>query len=194
MLSRFSLAPFSRLVVPCLAAAFAIAGCTASVGPATQLGMPGQAAAYKLGLGDKLKIAVFGEDNLSGQFEVSPSGNVAMPLIGEMNAKGLTVAEFRNQLAGRLQDGYLKSPRVTVDVINYRPVYVYGEVRTGGEIPFKSGMRLRDAIALAGGYTYRADETYVSLGRGDHPEQSVRMTGESPILPGDNIRVPERIF
>lgn len=156
--------------------------------------MSDRGSAYKLGLGDKLKIVVFGEENLSGQFEVSPTGNIALPLVGELPAKGQTVAEFRARLASRLGDGYLKSPRVTVDVVNYRPIYVHGEVRTGGEVPYKSGMRLRDAIALAGGYTYRADETFVSLGRGDQPERQVRMTGESPILPGDNIRVPERIF
>lgn len=194
MFSRFSLAAFSALAVPAVAVVLAIAGCSASVGPVAQLGMPEAAAAYRLGLGDKLKIAVFGEDNLSGQFEVSPTGNVAMPLVGEMPARGLTVAEFRSRLAARLQDGYLKNPKVTVDVVNYRPVYVYGEVRTSGEIPYKTGMRLRDAIALAGGYTYRADESYISLGRGDQPEREVRLSGESPVLPGDNIRVPERYF
>lgn len=153
-----------------------------------------QAPAYRLGIGDKLKIAVFGEENLSGQFEVSPTGNVALPLAGELPAQGMTVAEFRERLGQRLRDGYLKHPKVTVDVVNYRPIYVHGEVRTGGEVPYKSGMRLRDAIALAGGYTYRAEESYVSLGRGSEPERAVRMTGESPVLPGDNIRVPERIF
>lgn len=191
-ISSFAAPP--RLAALAFAAAITVAGCTSSIGPTPDLALSDRGAAYRLGLGDKLKIVVFGEENLSGQFEVSPTGNIALPLVGELPAKGQTVAEFRGHLASRLGDGYLKSPRVTVDIVNYRPVYVHGEVRTGGEVPYKSGMRLRDAIALAGGYTYRADESFVSLGRGDQPERQVRMTGESAILPGDNIRVPERIF
>lgn len=195
MFLRLSLVVLSPLAAVLVASAV-LTGCAGMSGASLPLteGQTGQAAAYRLGVGDKLKIAVFGEENLSGQFEVSPTGSIALPLAGEVAAQGMTVSEFREQLSRRLKDGYLKHPKVTVDVVNYRPIYVHGEVRTGGEVPYKSGMRLRDAIALAGGYTYRADETFVSLGRGGEPERAVRMTGESPLLPGDNIRVPERIF
>lgn len=150
---------------------------------------------YRLGPGDKLKISVFGEDNLSGTFEVGPQGAVGMPLVGEVKARGLTITEFRDAVARKLAaEGILKHPKVTADVINYRAIYVHGEVKTGGEFQYKSGLRLRDAIAMAGGYTYRADKSFVLLGRDDQKEAEVALPGDAPVLPGDNIRIPERFF
>lgn len=150
---------------------------------------------YRLGPGDKLKITVFGEDNLSGQFDVNPSGSVGMALLGDVQAKGLTVQEFRDAVTQRLvREGILKNPKVAVDVLNYRPIYVHGEVKNGGEFQYKSGLRLRDAVAMAGGYTYRAEQSYVLLGRDDQKELQVTMPGDAPVLPGDNIRIPERFF
>ena len=154
-----------------------------------------QSRVYRLGPGDKIKISVFGEDNLSGTFEVGPQGAVGLPLAGEIRARGLTVPEFRDAVARKLAaDGILKHPKVTADVTNYRAIYVHGEVKTGGEFQYKSGLRLRDAIAMAGGYTYRADQSYVLLGRDDQKETQVAMPGDAPVLPGDNIRIPERFF
>lgn len=149
---------------------------------------------YRLGVGDKLKITVFGEDNLSGPAEVSALGSVSMPLVGEIEARGLSIAEFRERVTRRLSDGYLKNPKVNVEITNYRPIYIHGEVKSGGEFPFKAGLKLRDAIALAGGYTYRADENYLLVVR--EGEQPVRlgMPSSVDVLPGDNIRVPERFF
>lgn len=149
---------------------------------------------YRLGVGDKLKVTVFGEENLSGQFEVNALGQVSMPLIGEVPAANQPIVEFRDTIARRLANGYLKNPRVTVDVLNYRPIYVHGEVKSGGEFPFKSGLRLRDAVALAGGYTYRANQTYVAVFREGQGEMTIPMDGTFSVLPGDNIRVPERFF
>lgn len=156
---------------------------------------PPEQRLYRLGAGDKLKITVFGEDNLSGQFEVSPTGGVGIALAGEIQAKGLTVQEFRDAVASKLlREGILKHPKVAVDVLNYRPIYVHGEVKTGGEFQYKSGLRLRDAVAMAGGYTYRADQSYILLGRDDQGEKQVNMPGDAFVLPGDNIRIPERFF
>ncbi len=149
---------------------------------------------YRIGIGDKLKVSVFGEENLSGEFEVNNLGQVSLPLVGEQPAKGLTLQEFRNQYVRLLSDGYLKNPRVTADILNYRPIYVHGEVKSGGEFKFKSGLTLRDAVAMAGGYTYRADESYVYIGREGERDVSVRTPSDIVILPGDNIRVPERFF
>lgn len=150
---------------------------------------------YRLNLGDKVKIVVFGEDNLSGTFEVNPEGSVGMPLVGEVKARGLTLADFRDELTRRLsQGGILKHPKVTADVLNYRPIYVHGEVKNGGEFQYKAGLRLRDAIAMAGGYTYRADQGYILLGRDDGRATEVALPGNAFVLPGDNIRVPERFF
>ena len=149
---------------------------------------------YRLGIGDKLKITVFGEENLSGQFEVNALGQIALPLIGEIPAANRPISSFRDAVTRKLADGYLQNPRVTIDVLNYRPIYVHGEVKSGGEFPFKSGLRLRDAIALAGGYTYRANQSYVVVYREGVGEMNAQTTSTFTILPGDNIKVPERFF
>lgn len=149
---------------------------------------------YRLGIGDKLKLTVFGEENLSGQFEVNALGQVSLPLIGESPAKGLAIHEFRDQVARRLSDGYLKNPKVTVEMLNYRPIYVQGEVKNGGEFQYKNGLSLRDVVAMAGGYTYRANQTYLYIGREGEPDVAVQTPAEVPVLPGDNIRIPERFF
>jgi polysaccharide export outer membrane protein len=145
--------------------------------------------------GNKLKINVFNEPNLSGTYEVTTSGGVAMPLIGTVEAEGATATQFTERLRRRLAQGYLKNPRVAVEVENYRPVFIHGEVRKSGEYLFRAGLTLRDAVALAGGYTYRADEGYVLLTRRNQTEPvRVRMPSAASVLPGDNIRVPERFF
>ena len=149
---------------------------------------------YRLGIGDKLKITVFGEENLSGQVEVNAIGQVALPLAGETPAKGLSVTEFRDAVARKLADGYLKNPKITVEILNYRPIYVHGEVKNGGEFQYRAGLTLRDAIAMAGGFTYRADKSFAAVVRPGEPESSLPMTSDMPVLPGDNIRITERFF
>lgn len=149
---------------------------------------------YRLGIGDKLKITVYGEENLSGPFEVNAFGQVSLPLVGEMPAKGLALDDFRNQLTRKLAGGYLKNPKVSVEMLTYRPIYVHGEVKNGGEFQYKNGVSLRDVVAMAGGYTYRADQSYLYIGREGEPDVAVRMPADVPVLPGDNIRVPERFF
>jgi polysaccharide export outer membrane protein len=107
----------------------------------------------------------------------------------------MTLAEVRSAVTRRLSDGYLKNPKITVEILTYRPIYVHGEVRSGGEFPFKNGLKLRDAIALAGGYTYRANQGYVLLGRnGQSGDVRVSMPSDVLVMPGDNIRIPERFF
>lgn len=149
---------------------------------------------YRLGVGDKLRLTVFDEPNLSGETDVNALGNVNVPLIGHVPAKGRAIADFQRDVTRRLSQGYLKNPQVTVDVLNYRPIYVHGEVKKGGEFPYRTALRLRDAIATAGGYTYRADKGFVILQREGHPEYRISTTSNMPVLPGDNIRVPERFF
>lgn len=161
---------------------------------ATRQGQNPISRIYRLGIGDKLKVSVFGEDNLSGQFEVNAVGQISMPLIGEMPAKGLAIHEFRESVARKLADGYLKNPKVNVEMLNYRPIFVHGEVKNGGEYAYKNGISLRDAIAMAGGYTYRAEQTYLYVGREGEPDVAVKTPADIAILPGDNIRIPERFF
>src|SRR3989338_4704511 len=149
---------------------------------------------YELGSGDRLRVIVFGEPDLSGEFDVGGSGVVALPLIGQVRAKGLTLSAFEDAVETKLRDGYLTSPRVSVEVMNYRHFYIYGEVSSPGQYPYTSSMTVLNAVAVAGGYTYRAnqDKVYITRGEGDEVEypasQAVR------VLPGDVLRVPERFF
>ncbi len=175
-----------------------LSGSAQTTSSAASLGAGHEAVAqrfYKLGVGDKLKITVFGEPDLSGNFEVGAVGTVSLPLVGDLKAKGLSLTEFRNNMSRRLSDGYLKEPRITVEVLNYRGFFVHGEVRNGGEFKYKTGLKLRDAIAMAGGYSYRANEGYIFLMREGFTERrKISLPTNMPVLPGDNIRVPERFF
>lgn len=164
--------------------------------PAANLGAnPELSRIYRLGVGDKVKVTVFGESELSGPFEIGASGMLALPLIGEIPAKGQTITDLRQAVEKRLKSGYLKDPKVSVEVIAYRPFYVHGEVRSGGEVAFKNGVTIRDAIAISGGYTYRANHSYVLLIReGSAQEMRVDLPSIDIVMPGDNIRVPERFF
>ena len=155
----------------------------------------GALKAYRLGVGDKIKLVVFGEQDLSGQLEVSAVGSVHVPLVGDIPARGASLPELRDKIQRRLADGYVKTPKVSVEILSYRPIYVHGEVKNGGEFAFKFGTRLRDAVAMAGGYTYRADHAYALITRdGDGAEMRVGTGADAVVMPGDNIRIPERFF
>jgi polysaccharide export outer membrane protein len=150
---------------------------------------------YRLGAGDKVKVTVFGHRDLSGEFLVGGNGTVALPLIGKVAADGLTVTEFEGSVVGALKPDYLKNPRVSVEVLNYRPFYIIGEVKKPGSYAYVSGMTVVNAIALAGGYTYRARENRIYVTRATDPESLKRPADhDTLILPGDVIEVPERYF
>ena len=195
MLSRRALESFCRVCALILSIAHLSACAESNLAPPTSLSTSHSAQIYRLGVGDKIKLAVFGEQDLSGSLEVNTQGTVQVPLIGEVPAKGLSVNEFKEQVQRRLASGYIKSPKVSVEMLSYRPVFVHGEVKNGGEFPFKFGTRLRDAVAMAGGYTYRAEKSYVLLTRdGEQQEMRVSMPSDFVLMPGDNVRVPERFF
>jgi len=178
----------------------AVAGC-ASQGPVpmapadVQSGSGNFAEAYRLGAGDALRVIVFGEPDLSGEFEIDGSGAFSMPLIGQLDAFQLTVVELEKAIAARLTEGYLIDPRVNVEVLNYRPFYIVGEVKDGGEFPYISGMHAVKAVAIAGGYTYRANTQKVMITRkGTAQEIEMPASQGTAIYPGDVIRIPERYF
>ncbi|MBT40182.1 MAG: polysaccharide export protein [bacterium] len=150
-------------------------------------------AAYCLGAGDQLRVIVFGEEDLSGEFEVDDTGAVSLPLIGQVVAKDLTLRSFEAAVQERLQEGYLKDPRVSVQVLSYRPFYIIGEVDEPGEYPFVSGMNVLNAVALSGGFTPRANTSKVLITRGGH-ESAYPVTHQTHLEPGDMIRIPERFF
>ncbi len=150
---------------------------------------------YQLGPGDLLRIVVFGHEDLSGEFEVKGTGHVSLPLIREVKAAGLTIRQFEQAVIEALKPDFLLNPRVSVDVLNYRPFYIIGEVKRPGSYPYVNGMTVVNAIALAGGYTYRAKENEVLITRARDAERKQEPADhETVVLPGDVIEVPERFW
>lgn len=155
----------------------------------------GKADGYTLGPGDRVYVTVFNHPDLTGEFELDGEGRFSMPLIGTVAADGLTPGQLRELLIGRLKPDYLVNPRVSVDVRNYRPYFLIGEVQTTGSFPYVEGITYLKAIAMAGGYTYRAKKDVVYVIRGDDPAQEeVKLDVSEKVRPGDIIRVAERLF
>lgn len=150
---------------------------------------------YALGSGDKVRVVVFGEKELSGEFEVDGNGYISMPLIGEVIVGRRTLRESERTIEAMLKNGFLKIPRVSIEVLNYRPFYILGEVKSPGSYPFVNGMTILNAVVLGGGFTYRADEKDIVVKQANDPDQRETNVGlDSPVLPGDIIRVEERFF
>lgn len=152
-------------------------------------------ASYTLGSGDKLRVIVFGEDDLGGEYVVDDSGFVRLPLIGQVSAAGRTVRQLEDDVAKQLGARYLKDPRISIEVISHRPFYIIGEVNKPGEYPFVAGMSVLNAVAMAGGYTYRANESSVYIRRKGAPDEEKFPADDSTKLgPGDIVNVAERWF
>lgn len=150
---------------------------------------------YHLGAGDKIRLIVYGEDDLGGEFEVDGTGFVRLPLIGQVQAAGLTVHDFEQMVANQLADGYLRDPHISAEVTTYRPFYIIGEVNKPGEYNYVNGMNVVTAVALAGGYTYRASDDAVYVRRnGSQREEELPANERTIIYPGDIIRIKERFF
>ncbi|MDG2520487.1 polysaccharide export protein [Caulobacter segnis] len=150
---------------------------------------------YILGSGDKVRVITFGEEQLTGEFFVGGEGRVALPLIGEIKAGGLTVRQFQTNIETALKDGYIKEPRVSVEVLNYRPFYILGEVKSPGTYPYTSGLTVLNAVATAEGFSYRADTKKVHIKRANETEErTYPLTQSTPVAPGDTIRIGERFF
>ena len=151
--------------------------------------------AYRLGTGDKVRVTVFSEKDLSGDFDVNDQGLVALPLIGQVKVGGLTQSEAENLITQRYGKDYLVNPRVNVEVLNYRPFFILGEVKSPGSYPYVNGMSIVNAVALAGGYTPRANRDRIVVKRASNPSAGEQPVQEdSSVLPGDVIRVLERFF
>jgi polysaccharide export outer membrane protein len=151
--------------------------------------------AYRLGPGDKLAITVFNQDDLSGEYTVNGTGHFSMPLIGSLTVAGSTVSELEEQIINKLKPDYLRNPRVSIEVLNYRPFYIMGEVKAPNSYPYVDGMTYMTAVAIAGGFSYRAKKNYALVKRGNDPaakEHKVQMN--ELVQPGDIIRIDERFF
>jgi protein involved in polysaccharide export with SLBB domain len=157
---------------------------------------PASAAdSYVLGPNDRVRLKVYGEPDIAGEYEVDNNGNVSIPLAGHIRAAGLTTRQLERAVASALSKGIVRDPRVNVEVALYRPYYILGEVKKGGEYPYRLGLTVMDAVASAGGFTYRANENKVYLRRsGAGVEEVHALDAPVPVFPGDNIRIPERYF
>jgi protein involved in polysaccharide export with SLBB domain len=172
------------------------AGCSS---PSVGVGVTDTVAAtlidLRLAPGDKLRVTVFGEDRLSGEYQIDNGGSLSLPLTGTIQSAGLTKSELEQSITAQLKSQYLRNPKVTVDVISYRPFYVLGEVQKPGEYQFRSGLNVLTAIAIAGGSTYRASSSKVLIQRSGFTQEKEYPQSPSVLLmPGDVVRVPERFF
>ena len=138
---------------------------------------------------------MFNEDTLSGEFTVSDSGVLSLPLIGDVKAIGRTPREVIKDIETKLADGYLRQPRVSMDVLTYRPFYILGEVSKPGEYPYSNGLSALNAVARAEGFTYRANKKKIFIKRfGETAEREYKLDSGVTIYPGDTVRVGERYF
>jgi polysaccharide biosynthesis/export protein len=151
---------------------------------------------YRLGINDEVRIITFGQEQLTGQFRINDRGNLAVPLLGAVPADGLTTAELERGIERRLKEkDLLQNPSVSVDVITYRPVFILGEVAKPGQYPYQPGMTVLTAVALAGGFTYRAVEDYASILRTTDGHSLEGRVGRGVLVqPGDVVDIFERRF
>ena len=180
----------------CFLASAAYAQGVSGSAVANGLAASGDLSEYRLGAGDKVKVNVYGEETLSGEFSIpGGSGTISFPLIGDVKASGLTVSELRTAIEGALKPDYLKDPHVSIEILTYRPFYILGEVTKPGEYPYSSGLTILNAVATANGFTYRADTHYVYIKRaGSTQELKTRLDATIIVEPGDTVRIGERFF
>jgi polysaccharide biosynthesis/export protein len=150
---------------------------------------------YILASGDRLRIIVFGQDNLANLYTVDGEGRIAMPLIGPLRVAGGTTQDAARTIEAKLRNGFIREPKVTVEIEVYRPFFVLGEVVNPGQFPYVSGMSIQTAVAIAGGFTPRANSAYAEITR---PIREGLITANVPITypmrPGDTIVIKERWF
>ena len=175
-----------------LMAAFTITACATNMSAPIR---PVMKDGYTLGAGDSLRIIVYGQEELSGEYKVDPSGRVAFPLISSVNAQGLTVLQLEQEITSQLSPKYLKDPRVSVEVLEYRSVYILGEVRVPGKYPYVPNMTVMQAVAVAGGHTYRGDESSAEITRLDNDTlKTFTIKSNDMIMPGDTLVIKRRWF
>ena len=151
--------------------------------------------AYTLDSGDKLRVVVFGQDGLSSSYSVDPSGKITMPLIGAVQARGMTTAGLQQSIAAKLRQGFVREPHVAVEVELYRPFFILGEVTLPGQYPYVPNMSVETAVAIAGGYTPRAFKYRIEVSRPVNGVTEQRVVSPTyPVRPGDTIKISERWF
>ena len=156
----------------------------------------GQDSDYKLGANDRLRITVFGQPTLTGEYALDGNGVLSFPLVGNVPADGLTTSQLQKAIAAKLEPDYLVNPNVSAEVITRRPFYVIGEVQKPGNYPYLTGITAINAVAMAGGFTRRARKNDFYVRRIDQNGQTVRIEANSGTVlqPGDTLDVRERLF
>jgi polysaccharide export outer membrane protein len=150
---------------------------------------------YKLGVGDKVRITVYNEASLSGEFSVGSGGSLSLPLIGDVPVTGQTTEQVAAVVTSKLADGYVRDPKVSAEVTEYRPFYILGEIRSPGTYPYVVGLTALNAVATAQGFTPRANKSMVFIRRsGSDQEVAYELSPDLLIFPGDTVRVGERYF
>jgi len=215
----------ARAVMVCLVAALALAGCMQTAGPVAMAqpqsdldamaygqsyamapaptpvvyaAAPMPAAydtAYKLDVGDKLRVVVYGQEGLTNSYAIDAGGSITMPLIGAVHARGRTPAGLAAEITAKLRNGYIREPSVAVEIESYRPFFILGEVAAPGQYPYVPNMSVESAVAIAGGFSPRARRDTVTL---THTDGSGSMRVAVPlgtaVGPGDTVLVGERWF
>lgn len=175
-------------------AALGLAGCS-HYQPAPKAFQEATIQPYRLDSGDRLRITVFEQTGLTNTYMVDQAGYISFPLVGQIPARGRTLPELEKAIAQKLQQGYLRDPDVTIEVDRYRSIFVMGEVGQPGQYSYVAGMTVQNAIAIAGGYSPRANQRDVDITRKINGEiMTGRVTISDPILAGDTIYVRERLF
>lgn len=150
---------------------------------------------YHLSAGDKVHVAVFNEDNLSGDYTIDPEGRITLPLAGAVTAAGMTVPQLQAAVVKTLENGFVQNPSVTVTALDLRPYYILGEVNKPGKYDYTPDLTVMQAVATAEGFTYRADSGAVYVRHKTDPsETEVTLTATTAVQPGDTIRVSQRYF
>ena len=137
---------------------------------------------------------MFRHEDLSAEYELDGRGRFGMPLIGEIDATGLNVRQLEEEIEERLKDGFLVDPQVNVEVLNYREFFIYGEVSSPSSYEYAAGMTVIKAVTMAGGFSYRASQSGITIRRGGSNQPAVPARLDTVVLPGDIIEVPERFF
>jgi polysaccharide biosynthesis/export protein len=188
--------PYLAITGALLLSLFASA-CTSPGANLPPLPETSRAGPYRLGPNDEVRVTVFNDPRLTGEFRVTDAGALALPLVGTVQAAGRTTQQVERAIEREMQrKGLFRDPSVAVEVRNYRPIFVLGLVERGGQFPYHPDMSVLSAVALAGGFNYRAIQDYVSVtrtGPGGRP-QEFRAPRDALLLPGDVVTVFERRF
>lgn len=186
---------FSRRSFLLVTGAAAVAGCQSMPATVVEEATSRTVGDYQLGSGDRIRLSVFGESELSGEYVVSGAGILSIPLAGDINARGQTITEVQRAVELALRQGFILNPQVSAEVLTYRPFYVLGEVNRPGTYPYAVGLTVLNAVATAGGFTYRGDTRRVFIRRdGNLNEEAFALSSSLQVAPGDTIRIGERRF